>query len=152
MNTTTNPAINEFANTFFENRSDKAPYAEYVRFRKAMPATMQLQEIEAIYESFAKHPAYYEKQSFYSDEELADAKSIVLNMLQYLDGEPASFADIYIKYLENHGFNIRYKNVLPHIPYEAMLRKFFKELAQNNLIRCIEVKTCGKVAIRLYWL
>lgn len=152
MNTTTNPAINEFANTFFENRSDKAPYAEYVRFRKAMPASMQPQEIEAIYESFAKHPAYYEKQSFYSDKELADAKSIVLNMLQYLDGEPTSFADIYIKYLENHGFNIRYMNVLPHIPYEAMLRKFFKELAQNNLIRCIEVKTCGKVAIRLYWL
>lgn len=151
MTTTTN-AINEFTNSFFENRSPKAPYTEYVRFRKAMPESMNPQEIEALYEKFAKHPAYYEKQCSYSPEELADAKSIVLNMLQYLDGEPTSFADIYIKYLENHGFSIRYMNVLPHIPYEAMLRKFFKELAQNNLIRCIEVKTCGKVAIRLYWL
>lgn len=146
--TATNPAINEFVNTFFENRSDKAPYAEYLRFRRAMPATMQPQEIEAIYESFAKHPAYYEKPSTYSDEDLLRAKNILFDLLSVLNNEPTSFTDIYCKYLKMPNF---YKLTSDPLPYDNILRRCFKELAQLKMIQCIEVKTCGKVAIRLYW-
>lgn len=145
-------AIIKFVDTFFEDRGEEKARKEFKRFRDVMPDDMELQEIEAMYQKFSGKSAFYEKQCFYSPEELANAKSIVLDMLQYIDGEPTSFADIYIKYLEKRGFNIRFMNALPCIPYESMLRRCFKELATNNLIRCIEVKTCGKVAIRLYWL
>lgn len=141
--------INEFVNTFFENRSDKAPYAEYVRFRKAMPKSMNPQEIEALYERFAKHPAYYEKQSFYSAEELEEAKNILFDMLSLLDSEPTSFTDIYQKYQNIHNFRGFFAP--SHIPYDNMLRRCFKELAARKMVQCIEVRTCGKVAIRLYW-
>ena len=144
-------SIIKFIDTFFEDRSRKKARKEFKRFRDVMPDGMEPQEIEAMYKAFSGKPAFYGKECFYSPEELADAKSIVLDMLQYIDGEPTSFADIYIKYLEKRGFNIRFMNALPRIPYEPMLRRCFKELATNNLIRCIEVKTCGKVAIRLYW-
>lgn len=145
-------SIIKFVDAFFEGRSEEKARKEFKRFRDVMPDGMEPQEIEAMYQKFSGKSAFYEKQCFYSPEELEDAKSIVLGMLPHLNEKPTSFADIYLKYLEERGIYGRILGTLPRIPYEPMLRRCFKEMAQINLIRCIEVKTCGKVAIRLYWL
>lgn len=144
--------ITKFVDAFFEDRGEEKARKEFKRFRDVMPDSMEPQEIEAMYQKFSGKSAFYEKRCFYSPEELADAKSIVLDMLSFLDKEPTSFSDIYIKYLEKHDWHRRpLVGEAPHIPYDKMLRRCFKELAQLKLVRCIEVKTCGRVAIRLYW-
>ena len=67
-----------------------------------------------------------------------------------LTHDPTSFTDLYNKGLNRNG----YWGHSAGAPNEndAPMRKCFKAMAESGLIKSVEVKTCGKCCIRLYYL
>lgn len=115
----------------------------FVRFRDAMPLGLDREQIEQAYTAFSgKSPRYNKAASpmgpWRIEEYKNKANRIIADALTH---DPTSFTDLATK---------------AHVPLcdsaNGSLRKCFKAMAAAGVIGCVEVKTCGKCHIRLYYL
>lgn len=120
----------------------------FTRFREAMPPTMDAATIEAAYTAFSgKSPRYNKATTSMAPWQAEEYKNNANRIVDALTHDPTSFTDLY----NRSGLNRYHTNGVPLEP-TGSLRKCFKAMAQAGIIGCVEVKTCGKCAIRLYYL
>lgn len=76
-------------------------------------------------------------------------KNIARRIVDALTHDPTSFTDLY-----NAAMSVGRYYELTGAPFEptGSLRKCFKAMAAAGIVGCVEVKTCGKCHIRLYYL
>lgn len=137
---------NDFISKYYDvNKGiDVCERKSFVRFRKAMPIDMDETAIENAYVAFSGKSPRYNKITNHVDPERieeykSDANRIVVDALTHY---PTSFTDLYNKAV---------LNPRPQDPCHS-LRECFKAMAAAGVIGCVEVKTCGKCHIRLYYL
>ena len=134
----------EKGNTVCERKS-------FVRFCDAMPLGLDREQIEAAYTAFSgKSPRYNKGASSMEPWRAEDYKSKANRIVDALTHDPMSFTDLYNAAFGAHK-NYFYRSSAPTEPTDS-LRKCFKNMAAAGIIGCVEVKTCGKCHIRLYYL
>lgn len=144
MTTTTN-AI-EFINKFFE-QNDARPVErkDFKRFKMAFPeGTPNLEEIYFKY--CGESATYYCQHRAYSQHEIELLRAQAIDMVTRLTCDPQSFTDLY-------GLRDRWQNIKRPVttPGVNLIRKCFQEMGDYGLIGMMEIKTCGRVAIRLFY-
>lgn len=139
----------DFVTSYYdvENGSAVCARKSFTRFRKAMPLDMDESVIENAYTAFSGKSPYHNPSAtamepWRAEQYKRDANRIV----DALTHDPTSFTDLYNK----AGLN-RNRNAAPIEP-TGSLRKCFKAMADAGIVGCVEVKTCGKCHIRLYYL
>lgn len=115
----------------------------FVRFRDAMPLGLDREQIEQAYTAFSgKSPRYNKAASpmglWRIEEYKNKANRIITDALTH---DPTSFTDLATK-----------AHISTDDPADGSLRRCFKAMAAAGVIGCVEVKTCGKCHIRLYYL
>lgn len=142
--------MHDFISRYYSRKEgETCERKSFVRFRDAMPATMDANAIENAYTAFSgKSPRYVKTAcgtlSDYDREEYARKACTIADSLTH---DPTSFTDLYNKAgLNPFGYS--------HAPMHGTtsIRKCFKRAADAGIIGCVEIKTCGKCAIRLYYL
>ena len=140
----------EFVSNYYdvEKGSETCERKSFIRFRKAMPLDMDETAIENAYTAFSgKSPRYNKAANSMEPWRAEEYKKDANRIVDALTHNPMSFSDLYNKTgLNPLGYN--------HAPlyYCSSLRKCFKAMAAAGIIGCVEVKTCGKCHIRLYYL
>ena len=143
----------EFVSSYYdvEKSSETCERKSFIRFREAMPLDMHHDAIEAAYTAFSgKSPRYNKAASSMEPWRAKDYKNKANRIVDALTHDPTSFTDLY-----NAAFGIHktyfYRSSVPTEP-TGSLRKCFKAMAAAGIIGCMEIKTCGKCHIRLYYL
>lgn len=143
----------EFVTNYYdvEKGGETCERKSFVRFRDAMPAGMDDATIEAAYTAFSgKFPRYNKTATTMTPWVAEQYKNDANHIIEALTRNPTSFTDLYNKAglnpLTKYG-----RNVAP-LSDCSSLRKCFKAMAAAGIIGCMEVKTCGKCHIRLYYL
>lgn len=143
----------EFVTNYYdvEKSSEVCARKSFTRFRKAMPLDMDEAVIESAYTAFSGKSPYYNPSAtamepWRAEQYQRDANRIV----DALTHDPTSFTDLYNK----AGLNkyTKYNSNAAPIEPTGSLRKCFKAMADAGIVGCVEVKTCGKCHIRLYYL
>ena len=142
----------EFVTNYYDVKGDMATCERksFVRFRKAMPLDMDETAIEHAYRAFTGETPTYNKAAASMEPWRADEyKGRANRIVDALTHDPTSFTDLYNK----AGLNkyAKYDDAAPIEP-TGSLRKCFKAMADAGIIGCVEVKTCGKCHIRLYYM
>lgn len=120
----------------------------FIRFCDAMPLGLDREQIEAAYTAFSgKSPRYNKSATSMEPWRAEQYKKDAHRIVDALTHDPTSFTDLYNK----AGLNPFGYSVAPNHG-TASLRKCFKAMAAAGIIGCVEVKTCGKCHIRLYYL
>ena len=130
----------EFVSNYYdvENGNEVCERKSFIRFRKAMPLNMDETAIENAYTAFSGKSPYYNKKAVAMSPWLANEYQNRANrIIDALTHDPTSFTDL--------ATNAR-------VSHTESLRKCFKAMAAAGIIECVEVKTCGKCHIRLYYL
>lgn len=140
----------EFVSNYYdvEKGSETCERKSFVRFRKAMPLDMDETAIENAYTAFSgKSPRYNKAATSMEPWRAEDYKNKANCIVDALTHDPTSFTDLYNKArLNPFGYS-----VAPTCRTTS-LRKCFKAMAAAGVIGCVEIKTCGKCHIRLYYL
>ena len=144
--------VHEFVTNYYDVKGDMATCERksFVRFRKAMPLDMDETAIEHAYRAFTGNTPTYNKMAASMEPWRAeDYKSKANRIVDALTHDPTSFTDLY-----NAVMNVGRYCKLTGAPSEptGSLRKCFKTMADAGIIGCMEIKTCGKCHIRLYYL
>lgn len=142
--------MHDFISRYYSRKEgETCERKSFVRFRDAMPATMDANAIENAYTAFSgKSPRYVKTAcgslSDYDREEYARKACTIADSLTH---DPTSFTDLY----NAAGVGRHWPTGAP-VESTDNLRKCFKKAADAGIIGCMEIKTCGKCAIRLYYL
>lgn len=142
MTTTTN-AI-EFINEFFERSTRPVERKDFKRFKKAFPEGTP--NLEEIYFKYCGERATYRPYRSYSQSELELFRAQAIDMVTRLTCNPQSFTDLYG--LRDKWHNIRRPVTTPGV---NLIRDCFWKMGYHGLIGMMEIKTCGSVAIRLFY-
>lgn len=114
----------------------------FTRFCEAMPLGLDREQIENAYTAFSGLPPRYNKNLGGIDpwrtEQYKNKANLIVDTLTH---DPTSFTDLY-----NAAFGAY------NTESTDSLRKCFKAMAATGVIGCMEIKTCGKCHIRLYYL
>jgi len=143
----------EFVSSYYdvEKGFETCERMSFIRFRKAMPLDMDEIAIENAYTAFSdKSPRYNKAATSMEPWRAEQYKNDANRIVDVLTHDPMSFTDLYNK----AGLN-RYAKYNPNsAPMDSChsLRKCFKTMAAAGIIGCMEIKTCGKCHIRLYYL
>lgn len=141
----TNEQIYDFISKYYDvNKGiDVCERKSFVRFRDAMPLGLDSEQIEQAYTAFSgKSPRYNKAASSMEPWRIEDYKSKANRIIDdALMHYPTSFTDLATK-----------ADIPIYDPADSSLRKCFKAMAAAGVIGCVEVKTCGKCHIRLYYL
>ena len=133
----------EFVTSYYdvEKGSETCERKSFIRFRDAMPLGLDREQIEQAYTAFSGKSPYYNKMASAMPLWLAEGYQRDANrIVDALTHDPTSFTDLATK---------------AHVFTEestGSLRKCFKNMAAAGIVGCMEVKTCGKCHIRLYYL
>lgn len=120
----------------------------FIRFREVMPLGMGDDAIEYAYTAFSgKSPRYNKTASSMEPWRVEQYRSDAHRIVDALTHDPISFTDLYNK----AGLNPFRNTPIPKFSTRS-LRECFKAMAAAGIIGCVEVKTCGKCHIRLYYL
>lgn len=155
-------SVKNFVMRYYSPDPDKRGTVErkpYTRFKAACQSIPGAPDndaaIEAIFERFTGLTSTYSFDRDYHDAEWYDKMQLAAAYLTLaLDETYRSVSDLFAssplfnKCLQDHGYYYRNMHVLPD-EYNH-LRKCFKDMAAQGIIDCLEVRTCGKCAIRLY--
>lgn len=134
----------EKGNTVCERKS-------FIRFCDAMPLGLDREQIEQAYTAFSgKSPRYNKAASSMEPWRAEEYKSKADRIVDALTHDPTSFTDLYNAAFGAHKTYF-HPNGAPTEP-TGSLRKCFKAMADAGIVGCVEVKTCGKCHIRLYYL
>lgn len=113
----------------------------FIRFRDAMPSDMDDTAIEEAYAAFSgKSPRYNKATTSMEPWRAKGYKRLAHRIVDALTHEPTSLTDLATS-----------DNGPTRIPADS-IRKCFKEMAAEGFVGCMEIKTCGKCHIRLYYL
>lgn len=124
----------EKGNTVCERKS-------FIRFCDAMPLGLDREQIEQAYTAFSgKSPRYNKAASSMEPWRAEDYKNKAHRIVDALTHNPTSFTD-----LATNAY------IPPYEP-DGSLRKCFKAMAAAGVVGCVEIKTCGKCHVRLYYL
>lgn len=144
----------EFVTNYYDVKNGNTVYERksFIRFRDSLPLGLVSEsQIENAYKAFTgKSPRYNKAASSMEPWRAEEYKSDANRIVDALTHDPTSFTDLYNK----AGLN-RYAKYNPNsAPMDSChsLRKCFKTMAAAGIVGCVEVKTCGKCHIRLYYL
>lgn len=144
--TTTNPAIIEFINEFFKQDAARpVERKDFKRFKAAFPEGTP--NLEEIYFKYSGESATYQPHRPYSQGELDSFRSQAIDMVMRLTHDPKSFTDLY-------GLRDKWQNITrpaSWTPGVNLVRDCFWKMGYHGLIGMMEIETCGRVAIRLYY-
>ena len=138
--------IKEFFSYKFECEHERI---DFERFKAAMPEGIE--NLKAIYEKYSGQSATYqvENERRYSKRQIEDMQDKALEMLDKLSSDPTSFTDLY-DYRNRWNERMRPDYISNEVGV-SIIRKCFCQMAEKGLIGVVEVKTCGRVAIRLFY-
>ena len=146
MTTTTTNAAIEFINEFFKAAATRPmERKDFKRFKKAFPEGTP--NLEEAYFNYCGENATYQLHRTYSQSELDLFRSQAIDMTTRLTCNPQSFTDLY-------GLRDKWQNIMrPDVcmPGIKLLRECFYKMGKHGLIGTVEIETCGRVAIRLYY-
>lgn len=140
--------ITKFVENFFTVKETcEVPRKSFLRFSESMPQGMDEQTIKAAYEKFTgKTPTYKMEGSPLSPVVIDRLKEKTFAMINNLGSDPKSFSDLY-KETDKLGRLMG----APTNYTTNLIRECFKKMSKEGLVGVIEVKTCNRVAIRLYY-
>lgn len=139
----------EFVSSYYdvENGTETCERKSFIRFRDAMPLGLDAEQVENAYMAFSgKSPRYNKTATSMEPWRAEQYKSEANRIVDALTHDPTSFTDLYNK----AGLNPFGYSVAPTRCHS--LRKCFKAMAAAGIVGCMEIKTCGKCHIRLYYL
>lgn len=143
----------EFVTNYYdvEKGSETCERKSFIRFCDAMPLGLDREQIEQAYMAFSgKSPRYNKAASSMEPWRAEEYKSKANRIVDALTHDPTSFTDLYNMAFSAHKTYF-YGSSAPIEP-TGSLRKCFKAMAAAGIIGCMEIKTCGKCHIRLYYL
>lgn len=133
----------EFVSNYYDMENGiEIERKSFIRFRDAMPSDMDDTAIENAYTAFTgESPRYNSKtNNFMEPWQVENYKVVAHRIVDALTHDPTSFTDL--------ATNAN----APIWMSDSSLRKCFKKMAAEGFVGCMEIKTCGKCHIRLYYL
>ena len=149
-NNTTQTAI-EFIDKFF-TEANTIERKTFKKFVEAMPEDcLTPEQIETSYTAFTGKKPRYVVWNALTSTECQQARNIGRAMLEIikLNETPISFSDAYLKVAQPVS---RWEHKVPNTGVPGALRRCFKDMVKAQAIDALEIKTCGRVAIRMYYL
>ena len=143
----TNEQIHDFIRKYFTVRSEQVERKSWVRFKNAAAATngvsCDVHTLAALFKAYTGNNPSYELGKGVNEQRREECMNKCFKIADALTHDPTSFTDLYNNGLAHKG-----------APDEndGTMRKCFKAMAAAGVIGCVEVKTCGKCCIRLYYL
>lgn len=133
----------EFVLSYYdvENGTETCERKSFIRFRDAMPLGLDAEQVENAYRAFSgKSPRYNKAAISMKPWRAEEYKNRANRIVDVLTHDPTSFTDLSTKaYIFEH-------------KSDGSLRKCFKAMAAAGIVGCMEIRTCGKCHIRLYYL
>ena len=137
--------MHEFIDNWFKCKEDGViERKSFTRFKAAMPPTMDTETVEAAYKQFTGDNPRYNKDNGYPAYKLKEYASKCHEVADALTHDPMSFADAY-----NKAFHRPNHYGAPND--DALMRKCFKAAAKAHIIGMMQISTCGKCHIRLFY-
>lgn len=133
----------EFVSNYYdvENGTETCERKSFVRFRDAMPLGLDAEQVENAYMAFSgKSPRYNKTATSMEPWRAEEYKNKANRIVDALTHDPTSFTDLATK------------AYIPTREPDGSLRKCFKAMAAAGIVGCMEIRTCGKCHIRLYYL
>lgn len=143
----------EFVSSYYdvENGVETCERKSFIRFRDAMPLGLDAEQVENAYRAFSgKSPRYNKAATSMEPWRAEEYKNAANRIVDALTHDPTSFTDLYNKAGLNP-YGMYYPNTAPRYGCHS-LRKCFKAMAAAGIVGCVEIQTCGKCHIRLYYL
>lgn len=143
----TNEQIHDFIRKYFTVRGEQVERKSWIRFKNAAADTSgvscDVYTLAALFKAYTGNNPSYELGKGVNEQRREECMNKCLKIADALTHDPTSFTDLYNNGLAHKG-----------APDEndGAMRKCFKAMAERDLIKSIEVKTCGKCHIRLYYL
>ena len=143
----TNEQIHDFIRKYFTVRSEQVERKSWVRFKNAAADTSgvscDVHTLAALFKAYTGNNPSYELGKGMNEQRREECMNKCFKIADALTHDPTSFTDLYNNGLAHKG-----------APDEndGAMRKCFKAMAAAGVIGCVEVKTCGKCCIRLYYL
>lgn len=139
--------VHEFIKNYYITEEGEVERKSYKRFKAAMPEEMGEDAIKTAYTAFTGDTPTYNLHADMAEWKREDYKNKAHRIADALTHDPMSFTDMY-----NAVFGAyKYRVSAPTEPTDS-LRRCFKNMAAAGIIGCMEIKTCGKCHIRLYYL
>ena len=144
---TTNEQIHDFIRKYFTVRGEQIERKSWIRFKNAAADTSgvscDVYTLAALFKAYTGNNTSYELGNGMNEQRREECMSKCFKIADALTHDPTSFTDLYNNGLTHKG-----------APDEndGAMRKCFKAMAERDLIKSIEIKTCGKCCIRLYYL
>lgn len=142
-----NEQIHDFIRKYFTVRSEQVERKSWIRFKNAAINTSgvscDVYTLAALFKAYTGNNPSYELGKGVNEQRREECMNKCFKIADALTHDPTSFTDLYNNGLAHKG-----------APDEndGAMRKCFKAMAEHDLIKSIEVKTCGKCCIRLYYL
>ena len=145
---TTNEQIHNFIRDYFAFKGGgQVERKSWIRFKNAADDTSgvscDVYTLAALFKAYTGNNPSYERRKGMNEQRREECINKCHKIADALTHDPTSFTDLYNNGLAHKG--------APDESDSAM-RKCFKAMAERDLIKSIEVKTCGKCCIRLYYL
>lgn len=151
---TTNEKLHDFIRDYFTYKGGQIERKSWLRFKKAAADTSgvpcDMDTLAALFTAYTGDKPSYEPWNGMTEWQREECAKKCHRIADALTFDPTSFTDLYNKGLNRNG----YWGHSAGAPDEndAPMRKCFKAMAESGLIKSVEVKTCGKCCIRLYYL
>ena len=133
----------EFVSSYYdvEKGMETCERKSFIRFRDAMPLGLDAEQVENAYMAFSgKSPRYNKTATSMEPWRTEEYKNRANRIVDALTHYPTSFTDLSTK---AYIFDCK---------SDGSLRKCFKAMAAAGIVGCMEIRTCGKCHIRLYYL
>lgn len=141
----------EFVSNYYDLEKGLKLYERksFLRFRDAMPLELSASQIENAYTAITgKSPRYIKNFNNMEPWKVERYQNAITRVIDMLNSTPTSFTDLFV------AAGLDKTSSRYHIPMHSTesLRKCFKAMADAGVIECIEVRTCGKCHIRMYYI
>lgn len=127
-------------------RGEQVERKSWVRFKNAAADTSgvscDVYTLAALFKAYTGNNPSYELGKGMDEQRREECINKCYKIADALTNDPTSFTDLYNKGVATW----------PMDKSDSAMRKCFKAMAERDLIKSIEVKTCGKCCIRLYYL
>lgn len=145
----TNEQIHGFIRDYFAFKGGgQVERKSWVRFKNAAADTSgvscDVYTLAALFKAYTGNNPSYEPGKGMNEQRREECINKCHKIADALTHDPTSFTDLYNNGLAHKG--------APDDICDSAMRKCFKAMAERDLIKSIEVKTCGKCCIRLYYL
>lgn len=155
MHTVSN-AMQDFIRDYyaFDQKDEQNTRVGFLRFKSAMACfPISDEELEKAYFDLTGNSPYFFRNLHNVKQ---DYSNEIINMAEMLTTTPTSLSDLYnaaynAKYYNGRNCSYTRQGAMPKsLAHSA--RECFKAMKENGFVNCVEIKTCGKCAIHLYFI